>query len=101
MGQSRAVPQPEETEIRCRVVVRGCLTQRLATAFPGMRVEPATDTSVISGVVRDQAQLLGLLERAADFGLHLVSFDTVAAGTAAEHSAEADAAWAHAADAAM
>jgi hypothetical protein len=59
-----------------RVTVRGSLSERLASAFDEMRVEPADGATVLVGA-RDQAQLYGLLNRLRDFGLELVRVEEV------------------------
>jgi hypothetical protein len=60
-----------------RVTVRGRVTERLASAFDGMQIEPGTGTTVLVGNVRDQAALYGLLNRLRDFGLELVQVEEV------------------------
>jgi hypothetical protein len=55
-----------------RICVRGQLTQRLATAFDGMSLEPGVADTALIGEVRDQSQLFGLLDRVRDLGLELV-----------------------------
>ena len=55
-----------------RICVRGQLTQRLATAFDGMSLEPGVAFTALVGHVRDQSQLFGLLDRVRDLGLELV-----------------------------
>lgn len=55
-----------------RICVRGQLSQRLATAFDGMRLEPGVAHTALIGEVRDQSQLFGLLDRVRDLGLELV-----------------------------
>jgi hypothetical protein len=68
-----------ETPKRYRVVVRGALSERFASAFEGMTLEPANGrgTTALVGDVRDQAQLYGLLDRVRDFGLELVAVEVV------------------------
>jgi len=61
-----------------RVTVRGQVTERLASAFDGMRVEPGESTTALVGDVRDQAALYGILNRLRDFGLDLVQVEEVA-----------------------
>ena len=56
-----------------RICVRGQLSQRLATAFDGMSLEPGVAHTALIGQVRDQSQLFGLLDRVRDLGLELVS----------------------------
>lgn len=60
-----------------RVTVRGRVTERLASAFDGMSVEPGIGTTMLVGMLRDQAQLYGLLNRIRDFGLELVEVEEV------------------------
>lgn len=55
-----------------RICVRGQLSQRLATAFDGMRLEPGVAHTALIGEVRDQSQLFGLLDRVRDLGLELL-----------------------------
>ena len=55
-----------------RICVRGQLSQRLATAFDGMSLEPGVAHTSLVGEVRDQSQLFGLLDRVRDLGLELV-----------------------------
>ena len=58
---------------RYRIVLRGCLSDRFATTFDGMALEPGPDQTVLVGDVRDQAHLYGLLDRLRDFGMELVA----------------------------
>jgi hypothetical protein len=67
-----------EMTSRYRVTVRGRVTERLASAFDDMRVEPGEGTTVLVGDVQDQAALYGLLNRLRDFGLDLVQVEEVA-----------------------
>ena len=46
-----------------RIVVRGRLSDRLASAFAGMALEPGEGTTALVGPVADQSHLFGLLER--------------------------------------
>ena len=55
-----------------RIVVRGRLSERLATAFAGMRLEPGEGTTALVGPVADQSHLFGLLERVHSLGLELL-----------------------------
>ena len=55
------------------LVVRGEVGDRFGAAFDGMRLERAHGTTTITGEVRDQAQLHGLIERMQELGLELVS----------------------------
>ena len=55
------------------VVVEGELGPRFVAAFDPYRLETAAGTTAIVGMVRDQAELQGLLDAIAAFGLQLVS----------------------------
>ena len=61
-----------------QLVVRGELDDRYAYLFEGMHLERTEGTTHISGPVRDQAQLHGLIERIEELGLELVSVQQVA-----------------------
>jgi hypothetical protein len=71
--------------VRCRVTVKGRLSDRLAGAFAGMTVEAAGETTTIVGTVADQAQLIGLIEQVAGLGLVLVSLATDETQTVSAH----------------
>ena len=62
---------------RYRIVVAGELSRRFAPAFDGMTVQCAGGKTAITGVVVDQSQLHGLLDRVGDLGLELVSVNAV------------------------
>ena len=62
---------------RYRIVVAGELSRRFAPAFDGMTVQCADGKTAITGVVVDQSQLHGLLDRVGDLGLELVSVNAV------------------------
>ena len=55
------------------LVVRGEVGDRFSAVFEGMRLERDRGTTTITGEVRDQAQLHGLIERMQELGLELVS----------------------------
>ena len=54
-----------------RIVLRGRLSERFASAFDGVRLEPLAGNSTLVGSL-DQAQLDSVLERVSDFGLELL-----------------------------
>jgi hypothetical protein len=57
-----------------RIRVRGELDQKWVAWFDGMSVQPAGDgTTLLIGPVPDQPALYGLIERARDLGLELIS----------------------------
>ena len=63
--------------VRYELMVRGEVGDRFAVLFEGMRLERAGGRTAITGEVRDQAQLHGLIERVEDLGLELVSVNPV------------------------
>ena len=60
-----------------RIVVRGRLSERFASAFSGMSLEPCDGTTALVGSVADQSHLFGLLERVRSLGLELLRVETV------------------------
>jgi hypothetical protein len=55
------------------LVVRGELGDHFGVLFDGMGVERREGSTVLTGPVRDQAQLHGVIERIQELGLELVS----------------------------
>jgi hypothetical protein len=62
---------------RYRIVVAGELSGRFALAFDGMTVRCTGGQTAITGMVVDQSQLHGLLDRVGELGLELVSVNPV------------------------
>ena len=60
-----------------RIVVRGELSQRYMPAFDGMTLVTGEGQTAITGPVTDQAHLYGLLNRASDLGLELLSVNAL------------------------
>jgi hypothetical protein len=60
-----------------RVIVRGQVSERLASALADVRVERMDGATVLVGALRDQAELYGLLNRLRDFGLDLLRVEEV------------------------
>jgi hypothetical protein len=56
-----------------RIQVRGQLTQRFASSFDGMHIEPGADTSALTGPLRDQSHLMGVLRAIDALGIELIS----------------------------
>ena len=56
-----------------RLVLRGEIGDHFAVLFEGMELERGRGTTALTGRVRDQAHLHGLIERIADLGIDLVS----------------------------
>jgi hypothetical protein len=59
-----------------RVVVRGRLSDRFASAFDEMELVAGPGETALVGSL-DQAQLWGVLERTREFGLELVRIEEV------------------------
>jgi hypothetical protein len=60
------------TDRTYRLIVEGELSDDLALAFPGMALTRAEGSIALTGTVRDQAELQGLLQRTSDLGLTLL-----------------------------
>src|SRR5258708_4622102 len=56
-----------------RICIRGCVTERIASALEGMRLETGAAEAMFSGEIREQSQLYGLVDRVRDLGLERVS----------------------------
>jgi hypothetical protein len=67
--------QPDVNVKRYRVLVRGTLSERFASAFEGMTLETKSGMTALVGDIRDQAHLYGVLDRLRDFGLELVGVE--------------------------
>jgi hypothetical protein len=59
-----------------RIVVKGMLSDRFASAFAGMAIEADAGSTAIVGLVQDQSHLFGILERIRSLGLELVRVET-------------------------
>jgi hypothetical protein len=55
------------------LVIRGELDARYGYLFEGMRMEQVAGTTLLTGRVRDQAQLYGFIGRIEELGLELLS----------------------------
>jgi outer membrane PBP1 activator LpoA protein len=62
---------------RYELVLRGELGDRFEPLFEGMRFERRPGRTVLTGHVRDQSQLHGLIERIAELGVELVSVNPI------------------------
>jgi hypothetical protein len=60
-----------------RIVVRDELSERYAEAFEGMEMEAKYGQTVLTGEVKDQPHLHGILDRINSLGLELVSVEDV------------------------
>jgi hypothetical protein len=63
------------TASRYRIVLRGRLSESFESAFDGMTLEHGPDRTVLTGDVRDQAQLYGLIDRLQEFGIELLAVE--------------------------
>jgi hypothetical protein len=60
-----------------RLEAEGELSDQLGCLFEGMSLTHDHGNTVLVGLVRDQAELHGLLQRFADLGLTLLSVDAI------------------------
>jgi hypothetical protein len=72
----RAIIEPGVEPKMFRIVLRGRLSERFASAFDGMTLEPGAGQTALVGSL-DQAQLWGVLERIREFGLELLRVEEV------------------------
>ena len=73
-----------------QLVIRGELGERFSVLFEGMRLERDRGTTVITGAVRDQAQLHGLIGRVQELGLELVSVNPLSDPCPEHHDRKAN-----------
>ena len=59
-----------------RIVVRGELSQRYAVAFEGMEMEVKSGQTILTGEIKDEPHLHGILDRVGSLGLKLVSVES-------------------------
>jgi hypothetical protein len=60
-----------------RIVVRSELSERYASAFYGMRMETEEGLTILTGQVKDQPHLFGILNRLYGLGLELLSVEAM------------------------
>jgi hypothetical protein len=72
------VLDPRSSPQRYEIVIRGRLSRRFGGALDGVWVEPGVGETQLHADVADQSQLYGLLNRLRDFGIELVSVNSVA-----------------------
>jgi outer membrane PBP1 activator LpoA protein len=65
------------TRMVYQIVVRGELSERHAMAFEGMEMEIENGRTVLTGEVKDQSHLHGILDRIGALGLKLVSVENM------------------------
>jgi hypothetical protein len=60
-----------------RIVVRSELSDRYASAFEGMEMETKEGQTILTGEVKDQPHLFGILDRLNGLGVELLSVQTL------------------------
>jgi hypothetical protein len=60
-----------------RIVVRSELSERYASAFKGMYMETEDGRTILTGEVKDQPHLFGILQRLNGLGLELLSVQSL------------------------
>ena len=60
-----------------RLIVEGELSDGAERAFDGMTLTRTEGTTTLTGRLRDQAELQGLLQRASDLGLTLLGVNAI------------------------
>ena len=74
---------------RYRLVLRGELGDSFGFLFHGMRLQRRAGMTVLTGLVTDQAHLLGLIDQIQELGVELVSLNPdQEAGDAEDRGAE-------------
>lgn len=59
-----------------RIVVNGELSERYAVAFEGMEMEVKSGQTILTGEIKDEPHLHGILDRVGSLGLKLVSVES-------------------------
>jgi hypothetical protein len=67
----------KRTGVVYRIVVRSELSDRYAPAFEGMRMETRDGQTILTGEVKDQPHLFGILDRLNGLGLELLSVEAL------------------------
>jgi len=68
---------PPVSPTRYRIVVKGRLTESLASAFEGLTVVAFPGETALEGEFEDQSQLHGLLDLIQGLGIDLVSLNAI------------------------
>jgi hypothetical protein len=69
-----------------RLEVEGELSDPAGSIFEGMILKYEAGNTVLTGPIRDQAELQGILRRVSDLGLTLVNVNAVTGGSAGRSS---------------
>jgi hypothetical protein len=67
------------TKTLYRIVARSELSDRYAVAFDGMHMETRDGQTILTGEIKDQPHLFGILDRINGLGLELLSVQAMAA----------------------
>jgi hypothetical protein len=59
-----------------RIIVSGELSQRYAVAFEGMEMEVKNGRTILTGEIKDEPHLHGILDRIGALGLRLLSVES-------------------------
>lgn len=78
-----------------RLIVEGELSDRMTVAFEGMTLKRSEGNTALTGHVRDQAELQGLLRRVSDLGLTLLEATAIDNPTGPRIGRPADSAGPH------
>jgi hypothetical protein len=76
-GQKDRQMMGEGTGTVYRIVVRRELSDRYALAFEGMKMDTKDGETILTGEVKDQPHLFGILDRINGLGLVLLSVQTL------------------------
>ena len=68
----------KSTRTLYRIVMRSELSDRYAVAFDGMHMETRDGQTILTGEVKDQPHLFGILDRINGLGLELLSVQAMA-----------------------
>jgi outer membrane PBP1 activator LpoA protein len=68
----------KRTRTPYRIVMRSELGDRYAAAFDGMHMETRDGQTILTGEVKDQPHLFGILDRINGLGLELLSVQAIA-----------------------
>ncbi len=74
------------TKEQYSILVRGRLSDRLASIFDGLELRPSNGMTELRGDVADQAELFGHLLRLRDLGIELISVNPARANGASRES---------------
>ena len=71
-----------------RIVVRGELSQRYAVAFEGMEMEVKSGRTILTGEIKDEPHLHGILDRIGALGLRLLSVESFPTETSRQQASD-------------